>query len=131
MCGICGRFNFDGRPVGAPEVVDMRDVMVHRGPDGHGLFVDGPIGLGHRRLAIIDLEGGHQPLVLRPEPGVATEAVEGLEHAHGTPSIDHRHEQPRLGPHPQGPEGEAQARGRFGETSKRAATSLRPEAIPR
>jgi asparagine synthase (glutamine-hydrolysing) len=40
----------------------MRDVMPHRGPDGHGLFVDGAIGLGHRRLAVIDLEGGRQPL---------------------------------------------------------------------
>ncbi len=40
----------------------MRDVMVHRGPDGHGILTDGPVGLGHRRLSIIDLEGGHQPL---------------------------------------------------------------------
>lgn len=62
MCGICGRFNFDGRPVVAEEITAMRDVMVHRGPDGQGLFVDGPVGLGHRRLSIIDLEGGHQPL---------------------------------------------------------------------
>ena len=62
MCGICGRFNFDGRPVAAEEIVAMRDVMVHRGPDGQGMLVDGPVGLGHRRLSIIDLEGGHQPL---------------------------------------------------------------------
>jgi len=40
----------------------MRDIMVHRGPDGQGLFVDGAVGLGHRRLSIIDLAGGHQPL---------------------------------------------------------------------
>ena len=40
----------------------MRDVMVHRGPDGQGSFVEGPVGLGHRRLSIIDLEGGRQPL---------------------------------------------------------------------
>ncbi len=62
MCGICGRFNFDGRPVTSEEITAMRDVMVHRGPDGQGLFLDGAVGLGHRRLSIIDLEGGHQPL---------------------------------------------------------------------
>jgi asparagine synthase (glutamine-hydrolysing) len=62
MCGLSGRFNFDGRPVIGSEIAAMRDVMVHRGPDGEGLFVDGPIGLGHRRLSIIDLAGGHQPL---------------------------------------------------------------------
>ena len=58
MCGICGRFNMDGRPVSGDEIAAMRDVMAHRGPDGRGVFVDGPIGLGHRRLSIIDLEGG-------------------------------------------------------------------------
>src|SRR5437867_1700836 len=62
MCGICGRFNFDARPVVEGELTAMRDAMVHRGPDGQGLFVDGPVGLGHRRLSIIDLAGGHQPL---------------------------------------------------------------------
>lgn len=62
MCGICGRFNLDGRPVHGDEIMAMRDVMTHRGPDGHGLFVDGSVGLGHRRLSIIDLAGGHQPL---------------------------------------------------------------------
>ena len=62
MCGICGRFNLDGQPVSADEIIAMRDVMAHRGPDGQGIFVEGPIGLGHRRLSIIDLEGGHQPL---------------------------------------------------------------------
>jgi len=62
MCGICGRFNRDGRPVIEREIVGMRDVMTHRGPDGEGVFLDGPVGLGHRRLSIIDLAGGHQPL---------------------------------------------------------------------
>ncbi len=62
MCGICGRFNLDGKPVSADEIIAMRDVMTHRGPDGQGIFVDGSIGLGHRRLSIIDLEGGAQPL---------------------------------------------------------------------
>ena len=40
----------------------MRDIMVHRGPDDAGMFIDGPVGLGHRRLSIIDLAGGHQPI---------------------------------------------------------------------
>ena len=44
------------------EITAMRDVMHHRGPDGAGLFVEGGVGLGHRRLSIIDLEGGRQPL---------------------------------------------------------------------
>jgi asparagine synthase (glutamine-hydrolysing) len=62
VCGINGRFNFDGRPVGAHEIAAMRDVLRHRGPDDAGLFVQGAVGLGHRRLSIIDLAGGHQPL---------------------------------------------------------------------
>jgi len=62
VCGINGRFNFDGRPVRADEITSMRDIMQHRGPDDAGLFVQGPVGLGHRRLSIIDLSGGHQPL---------------------------------------------------------------------
>ncbi|MDZ7631447.1 MAG: hypothetical protein U5K74_08890 [Gemmatimonadaceae bacterium] len=40
----------------------MRDTMVHRGPDGAGLFVDGPVGLGHRRLSIVDVAHGAQPM---------------------------------------------------------------------
>lgn len=62
MCGINGQFDFRGRPVRADAVVAMRDVQRHRGPDDAGLFVAGPVGLGHRRLSIIDLAGGHQPL---------------------------------------------------------------------
>ena len=40
----------------------MRDTITYRGPDDSGLFVDGPLGLGFRRLSIIDLSGGHQPM---------------------------------------------------------------------
>lgn len=62
MCGINGRYNFDSRPVAAAEIVAMRDTMPHRGPDDAGLLIDGCVGLGHRRLSIIDLSGGHQPI---------------------------------------------------------------------
>ena len=63
MCGICGEYLFDrGRSVEARDITAMRDTMVHRGPDGAGNFVDGHVGLGHRRLSIVDLAGGHQPM---------------------------------------------------------------------
>jgi asparagine synthase (glutamine-hydrolysing) len=55
MCGIAGVVNLDGKPVDPRAVLDMRDSLAHRGPDGSGLHVDGPVGLGHRRLAIVDL----------------------------------------------------------------------------
>ena len=63
MCGISGVFHYgDGAPVDAGGLSRMNDALTHRGPDGAGVHVDGPLGLAHRRLAIIDLEGGHQPL---------------------------------------------------------------------
>src|SRR5690349_854969 len=63
MCAICGIVNFDHRPVSASELVAMRDVMIHRGPDHGGLWTNGHAGLGHRRLSIIDLsELGNQPM---------------------------------------------------------------------
>jgi asparagine synthase (glutamine-hydrolysing) len=62
MCAIAGRFNLNGRPVAATEMLAMRDIMTHRGPDDQGLFLEGHVGLAHRRLSIIDLSGGHQPM---------------------------------------------------------------------
>jgi len=63
MCGICGKLNYDAsRPVDPGVVRSMMDVMRHRGPDEEGMYVDGNVGLGHRRLSIIDLETGRQPL---------------------------------------------------------------------
>ncbi len=63
MCGIAGEFRFDGRLVDAAHVVKMTDAIAHRGPDAEGLYCSGTIGLGHRRLSIIDLsEAGRQPI---------------------------------------------------------------------
>ena len=63
MCGIAGIINFDGSPVSGNDIQRMIDSIAHRGPDGEGVFCDGPIGLGHRRLAVIDLSpAGHQPM---------------------------------------------------------------------
>ena len=63
MCGICGQFNFrDQSPVRRSDIETMTQSMVHRGPDDEGYFIAGPIGFGFRRLSIIDLSGGHQPM---------------------------------------------------------------------
>ena len=63
MCGIAGVLYADsGRVVSEMLLKDMGNAIAHRGPDGEGTFRAGPIGLVHRRLAIIDLEGGRQPL---------------------------------------------------------------------
>jgi len=63
MCGIAGLYRFDGRAVDMQLLQTMTDVLAHRGPDGEGHFVDGPVGLGNRRLAILDLSpAGHQPM---------------------------------------------------------------------
>jgi len=63
MCGISGKVCFDTDARVAPELLQkMMDVIAHRGPDGQGDYIAGPVGLGHRRLAIIDLERGDQPM---------------------------------------------------------------------
>jgi asparagine synthase (glutamine-hydrolysing) len=63
MCGICGKLNFDpDENVPQSLLKAMADSIVHRGPDDDGYYVSGQIGLGFRRLSIIDLAGGHQPL---------------------------------------------------------------------
>lgn len=64
MCGLAGIFNLDGRPVSPFSLRRMTDSIAHRGPDGEGFYIDSFLGLGHRRLAIIDLTPtGHQPMV--------------------------------------------------------------------
>ena len=63
MCGICGIFEYERRTDIPGEIVHkMNETMIHRGPDDGGVFVGPGIGLGHRRLSIIDLSGGHQPM---------------------------------------------------------------------
>lgn len=63
MCGICGKLEFDLEAKVVPNLLkQMADAIVHRGPDDDGYYVKGPIGLGFRRLSIIDVSGGHQPL---------------------------------------------------------------------
>ncbi|MBL0387026.1 asparagine synthase (glutamine-hydrolyzing) [Tumebacillus sp. ITR2] len=62
MCGIVGLFNKTGHPVDQNVLEAMSDQIVHRGPDDMGVHLQDNIGLGFRRLSIIDLEGGHQPL---------------------------------------------------------------------
>src|SRR5262245_11004631 len=63
MCGIAGKLNKDSnKQVDSGTVRAMCQSIVHRGPDDEGIHVDGPVGLGMRRLSIIDLAGGHQPL---------------------------------------------------------------------
>lgn len=70
MCGICGQLNFENRaPVSRQDIVQMARSITHRGPDDEGFHLDGPLGLGFRRLSIIDLEGGHQPMS-NPEESV-------------------------------------------------------------
>ena len=66
MCGIAGIFNLDGEPASPVILKRMTDAIAHRGPDGEGFYTDGSAGLGHRRLAIIDLSpAGHQPMISR------------------------------------------------------------------
>ena len=62
MCGISGIFDLSGNPVN-PDLLDrMTSIIRHRGPDGDGHYMDCEVGLGHRRLSIIDVSGGGQPI---------------------------------------------------------------------
>jgi asparagine synthase (glutamine-hydrolysing) len=63
MCGIVGIIHRDAdRAVEEDLLLAMTDVLIHRGPDDSGTWICGPVGLGHRRLSVIDLAGGHQPM---------------------------------------------------------------------
>lgn len=63
MCGICGIFNFNRQPVDQQLLLNMRDIMTHRGPNDAGIHIDKYVGLAARRLSVIDLSQlGHQPM---------------------------------------------------------------------
>src|SRR5512142_2982332 len=62
MCGIAGILAADGAPVRADEIATMVRSLAHRGPDELAMYVEGPVGLGHARLSIIDLASGQQPM---------------------------------------------------------------------
>jgi asparagine synthase (glutamine-hydrolysing) len=64
MCGIAGLIDTGSESVSPVSLKRMTDAIAHRGPDGEGQWIEGPVGLGHRRLAIIDLSAaGHQPMI--------------------------------------------------------------------
>jgi asparagine synthase (glutamine-hydrolysing) len=64
MCGIAGIVDLTGETISPVILQRMTDAIAHRGPDGEGHWIEGPVGFGHRRLAIIDLSpGGHQPMI--------------------------------------------------------------------
>lgn len=66
MCGIAGILHRDGRPASITALTAMTDIIAHRGPDGEGHYCNGPVGLGHRRLSIIDLtDAARQPMETR------------------------------------------------------------------
>jgi asparagine synthase (glutamine-hydrolysing) len=63
MCGICGQYNFGNlAPVQRRDIEAMTKTLIHRGPDDEGYYIAGPLGFGFRRLSIIDLAAGHQPM---------------------------------------------------------------------
>lgn len=67
MCGIAGTVDFDGRSVDRSTIQRMIDTIAHRGPDGEGVWTEGPVGLDHRRLAVLDPSpAGARPM--RPRP---------------------------------------------------------------
>src|SRR6266496_5658903 len=74
MCGICGVVS-TRHAVDRDRLASMSATLVHRGPDSEGTFVDGGVGLAARRLAIIDLEGGDQPIA--NEDGTCTVVQNG------------------------------------------------------
>ena len=68
MCGICGKVNFDHQaPIDSDLLRSMARSIAHRGPDDEGFYIEGAVGLGFRRLSIIDLAAGHQPLANEDE----------------------------------------------------------------
>src|SRR5262249_15571781 len=75
MCGIAGILDTKGRKVDESLVRRFTEALGHRGPDGEGYYSDGSVSLGHRRLAIVDLAGGRQPM--SNEDGTVTVVLNG------------------------------------------------------
>src|SRR5438105_15290409 len=72
MCGIAGIYDLSGRPVSSGVVKAMLDSIAHRGPDGDGIYVEREVGLGHLRLAIIDLSPAAQQPMANEDASVIT-----------------------------------------------------------
>jgi len=81
VCGICGLAALDGGPVDIAPLAAMSAALVHRGPDDAGTVADGPVALAARRLSIIDVDGGHQPLASEDGTIHAVQNGEILNHA--------------------------------------------------
>ena len=79
MCGIAGWYRRGGRPVPQSALVAACDRLRHRGPDEAGYLIDGDFGFGMRRLSIIDVEGGHQP-IFSPDRRSAARPAHGVDH---------------------------------------------------
>jgi asparagine synthase (glutamine-hydrolysing) len=62
MCGIIAHLSFDNHPINQAELSKLNDLLTHRGPDDSGVFTDGSVSLAMRRLSIVDLKNGHQPM---------------------------------------------------------------------
>ena len=91
MCGIVGNVRLDLREsVDETRLKRMRDVLRHRGPDGEGLWVEGPVGLGMRRLAIVDVAGGHQPMTNEDQTVWIVYNGEIYNHAALRPELERR-----------------------------------------
>jgi asparagine synthase (glutamine-hydrolysing) len=91
MCGIAGIVKLNPlESVNEARLKRMRDALRHRGPDGAGLWIDGPVGLGHRRLAIVDLAGGHQPMANEDETVWIVFNGEIYNHAELRPELEAR-----------------------------------------
>src|SRR5947208_11351260 len=91
MCGIVGIVKLNPRAaVDEVGLKRMRDVLRHRGPDGEGLWIEGPVGLGMRRLAIVDVAGGRQPMA--NEDGTVWIVYNGeiYNHAELRPGLEQR-----------------------------------------
>ena len=89
MCGIAGIVRLDGTiAVDETRLKRMRDVIRHRGPDGEGLWIDGPVGLAHRRLSIVDVAAGQQPMSNEDDSAWIVYNGEVYNHAELRPGLE-------------------------------------------